>query len=436
MIGCFYRNSLRIEKFSPLEKNAVADVCVIGAGYSGLSVAQSLAEAGADVILLDREYAGWGASGRNGGQLLHGFNQSFGSLTRQLGEEPATALWLDTLKTIRAITRRVEDWRIPCDWRNGVVIAAPNSGSLRSLSRETELWSKHLHHKVEVLDHDDTHNLLGTRAYVGGAFDASGSHFHPLKYARGFAHGLAERGVRIHEMSPVVSVNGEHVYTRDAKIAAKIVVYCGGAYQKNLLPELRERVVILRTSMLATAPIPPQLGHQIMRLGASVYEWRNLLNYFRMTDDRRLLFGGGDSALSKKISNDRNAYRGLYDAMTRIFPQLRGIQPTHYWSGAISMTTTNMPYVGKIGENTYFTGGYCGHGIVPAHLLGSYIAEAILGRPEKMDLLQKLKPAKLPGGGSFDGVLCGMGLARARIADDWTALTSGLTNRPSRHRND
>lgn len=395
-----------------------------------MATAQHLVSANLKVVILDRMYPGFGASGQNGGQVIHGFNQGLGWLIDKLGTEDATFVWTDTLNTIRSIAARIHRWQIDCEWQQGVVVAAQNTVALEKLRQETALWARHLGHEVNMLSYPETCNLLGTPAYVGGAIDNGGRHFHPFKYAQGFARALLEQGVRIYAHSPAVKAEGSTVYTPSGRVSAKFVIYCGDAYQGDLLRAFRERVVLAHTSMLATAPLPPAVARQILPANASVYEWRRIPSYCRLSKDCRLLFGGGDSPPSGRYPSGPAIRRNLQRKMLQIFPQIKDVEVTHFWTAPLAMTANNMPLAGELTDRAYFIGGYSGHGVVPSHLLGRYVAEAALGKPANLDRMARLSPMSIPGKTRFDGALSSLALAGLRLADNWDTVVDVVAPRP------
>ena len=422
--NCYYHEGIAPLVYPPLTGAVKADVCIVGGGFSGLAAADYLQQAGLKVVLLEREHIGWGASGRNGGQVLHGFNQSLDWLMKKLGEADGVALWRDTLDTIRTIAARVHRWGIACDWQEGVIIACPNRDAVAALKQEIALWAAHLGHELKTLDRQQISDHLGSPLYQGGAYDSAGRHFHPYKYALGFAKGLTDRGVQIYQGTPALAVNKGTVTTPQGQVSAGTVIYCGNAYQGGLLPQFRERVVLMRTSMLATEPLPQEVLSTVMPSNTSVYEWCNLLNYYRLTADGRLLFGGGDSPMGRGADASEVVYAGLTRAMVRTFPQLKDVRPSHYWSGTIAITSTNMPYVTRLADGAYVTGGYSGHGVVPSHLMGRYVAEAILGNEQNMATMARLTPFKIPGSGRYDRVLSRTALTLMQWQDKFHNLKS------------
>jgi len=378
-----------------------ADVCVIGAGYSGLSCALSLAEAGHKVTVVEGMRVGWGASGRNGGQIVNGLNASLSKIGRVYGREVQAFVGGLLTEGAGIIRDRVARYGIDCDLKDGNLYAAFTPAQMRELEEKRALWSSFGMDAHEMLDAEAIREHVGTDVYAGGMIDRSGGHMHPLNLCLGQAKAFEGLGGVIREDSPVLRVEGEgpkpRVITRDGSVQARTLVLCGNAYLAGDVPELSTRVLAASTQMIATAPLGARAG-QLLPTDLCVEDLRYILDYYRLSTDGRLLFGGG-TVYGGSTPADIEAK--LRPNMEKLFPQLKGVAIDHAWSGNFALTLSRVPQLGRIGQNTYFAHGYSGHGVTGSHLFGRILAEAITGDLSRFDTFANLPWSPFPGGQRF-----------------------------------
>lgn len=381
-----------------LEGDIDADVCILGAGYVGLSTALELAEAGYNVVVLEAERIGWGASGRNGGQLLPGFGCGESKLVSLVGREDARKLFDWSCDGIRLIHQRRERYGIDCDWRAGhatVAIKPRQIAELQTWQRELE---NDYSYSMSWWDREQLHAQLDSPRYLGGLYDANAGHLHPLKYALGLGRAALVAGVRIFEASPVLRM--EHgarpvLRTAHGSVRCDFAVLAGNALVKGVAPELDRKIMPVGTYIAATAPLGAERAQALIRNDMAVADTNWALDYFRLSSDHRLLFGGRAS-----YSNVQPPNLGwvMTRRMRKVFPQLADVDFDHVWGGTIDISLNRAPHWGRIGSNVYFAQGFSGHGVAATNLAGRVIAEAIRGQNERLDAFARIAHRDFPGG--------------------------------------
>jgi len=372
---------------------------VVGGGYTGLSSALHLAERGYDVVVLEAEKIGWGASGRNGGQIVTAYNPSMGTMAGWVGKQDARLLW-EMGEESKAILRdRVDRHGIDCDLRWGYVLAALKQRQMAALREmKTEWRGEYGYGETRPLDRTEIRSMVASDAYVGGLFDAGSGQLHPLNYAIGLGRAAVEAGARIFEGSRVLRIEtgtAPAAHTADGTVRAHHLVLAGNAYLGRLVPELAAKIMPVATYMIATEPLGAERAADLIPCGHAVADVNFVLNYYRRSPDHRLLFGGGVSywALDRP-----DLKRILRRTMLRYFPQLADARIDHCWGGNVAITMNRAPHFGRIGGNVFFAHGYSGHGVALAGLAGKLIAEAVSGTAERFDVFARLPHASFPGG--------------------------------------
>ncbi|WP_284154820.1 NAD(P)/FAD-dependent oxidoreductase [Algicella marina] len=382
----------------PLRGEVSADICVVGGGYSGLSTALTLAEAGHSVTLLEGAKIGWGASGRNGGQLVNGLNASLEKIGRVYGPRIQAFVGGLVQEGGEIIRDRVARYDIQCDLKPGNLFAAYTDAQMKDLEAKKTLWESFGMTDHEMVDREGMRRHVATDVYRGGMIDHSGGHLHPLNLALGEAEAIERNGGRIYEQSKVteVDLSGAPVLkTAEGEIAAKTLVLCGNAYLDRLMPELTNRILPASTQMMATEPLGMP---ELMPSDICVEDVRYILDYFRMSADGRLIFGGGTVYGG---TDPADVVAKLRPNLEKVFPQLKGVKIDHAWSGNFALSFTRVPQMGRIGENTYFAHGYSGHGVTGSHLFGRILGEAINGDLSRFDTFASLPWYPFPGGRTF-----------------------------------
>ncbi|HEX7718203.1 MAG TPA: FAD-binding oxidoreductase [Woeseiaceae bacterium] len=399
-----------------LEGSVDTDVCVIGAGFTGLSSAICLKERGYDVVVLEATKVGFGASGRNGGQVIGGISAEE-RIGRYHGGRADDLLWEMRWAGHRIIGERVARFRIDCDWKTGYVDVAIKPRHLRDLEREAErLARRNFPDEFRLLSQAETESTIGSSAYIGALLNMRNGHLHPLNLCLGEARAATSLGVRIHEHSPALSIapgNKVTVRTGDGSVTANSVIVAGNAYQ-DFEPRLRSRFFPVRSFIIATAPLTPKQLETVNPRDLAVCDPNFILQYFRLSADKRLLFGGRCDYFGEDPARIATELR---PRMERVFPQLRGIRIDYAWGGTIAVPVNRVPQLGQLAPNLYFSQGYSGHGVNVTHLAGEILAEAIAGTLERFDVFARLKSKPIPGVTRFGRHMVSLGMLYYGIRD-------------------
>jgi len=383
----------------PLEADASFDVCVIGAGIAGCATALELAERGYRVALLEAERVGWGASGRSGGQAIFGFGTGQDTLVGQVGLDAARRMWNVSIEALGWVRDRVARHAIDCDLHWGqmhVAIKPRQRDDLLELQRD--LADTYGYRSPRFLERAAVEELLATRRYCAGLYDPGSGHLHPLNYTLGLARAALDAGVRIHESTPVVAIeHGEpaRIVTPHGTVTARYVVLTRGGYVAGLRSEADWRIMPVGTYVVATEPLGEARITSLLRQNVGVADVNFVLDYFRRSEDHRLLFGG---RVSYSGIDARNTGRATRARMLRVFPQLSDVRIDYVWGGYVDITMNRAPDFGRIGANIYYLQGFSGHGIAMAGMAGRLAAEAVSGQAERFDLFGRLRHHRFPGG--------------------------------------
>ncbi|MGF1454411.1 MAG: NAD(P)/FAD-dependent oxidoreductase [Alphaproteobacteria bacterium] len=407
-----------LPRHAVLEGEAQCDVAVVGGGLTGLSCALSLAERGYGVTLLEARRIGWGASGRNGGQLLTGQRVDQITLERRLGNGPARQLW-DLAEAAKcAVRSRMARHRIECDLAPGALTAAVKTTDYADLQKAADhLGTHYAYDALRLVDPEAMHGFVASRCYRGGLWDGEAGHLHPLNYALGLARAAAQAGVRLCENSPVLSVTGSGppvLVTDHARLRAGAVVMATNGYHTGLSPRIDDVVLPINSFVGVTRPLGPELARSLLPRGGCVADTRFVLDYYRLTPDHRLLFGGGESygpELPRRIEPI------IRQRIARVFPQLKGVPVDYAWGGRLGVTRTRMPFIGTLGPDRYVAAGFSGQGLAITTQAGSVIAEAIAGTAERFDVYARLEPRILPGGRWFRRPLITLAMTWGALQD-------------------
>ena len=383
-----------------LQGDIESDICIIGAGYTGLSTGLFLAEQGFKVTILEAAKVGYGATGRNGGQIVNSYSRDIDTIEKQVGMDGAKVFGQMAFEGNRIIRERIAKYDIKCDLKNGGVFAAFTAKQMGHLDHQRKLWARHGHDQVEMLDKKQLSEIVGTDVYIGGSIDHSGGHFHSLNLALGEAAAIESLGGVIHEQSPVIKIErGAHpvVRTANGSVKARIVVVAGNAYLGNLVPELNAKSMPCGSQVVTTAPLSAEMAQRLLPQDYCVEDCNYLLDYYRLTGDNRLLFGGGVIYGARDPANVEAIIR---PKLEKTFPQLKGVKIDFAWTGNFLLTLSRLPQVGTLGQhnNIFYSQGCSGHGITYTHLAGKVLSEAIMGQTDRFNAFAKLPHYPFPGG--------------------------------------
>lgn len=383
---------------SPLDGDVQVDVAILGAGYTGLSAALELARRGLRVVVLDACRVGWGASGRNGGQALVGYGCEVDVLEKQVGVEDARTLFDYSRQGVQLLRDRIDQYRIDCHWVSGHANVPITTRQSQALQRDMERLTTLYDYPMQWWDRATLRAQLDSPRYQGAMFDPLSGHLHPLAYAQGLADAAIAAGAVIHEHTPVLELQRTpHPALRTATgtVHAAHVLLAGNAWLEGIAPELERHVMPVGTYVGATPVLGEARARALIRNDMAVSDTGLVLDYFRLSHDHRVLFGGGASYSSRPPA-------GLDSVMQRrlwqVFPQLQGVPLEYLWGGYVDITPSRAPHWGRLTPDIYFAQGFSGHGVAAANLAGQVIAEAIAGQAARLDVFERLPHRPFPGG--------------------------------------
>lgn len=404
-----------------LQGDLVADVCVIGGGFSGLNTALELAERGLGVVLLEAHKIGWGASGRNGGQLIRGVGHGLDQFTNVIGAHGVRQMKLMGLEAVEIVRQRVERFQIPCDLTWGYCDLANKPRELEGFAEDAEeLRSLGYRYETRLLQANEMHSVVGSDRYVGGLVDMGSGHLHPLNLAFGEAAAAQQLGAKLFERSAAIRIEYDpeiKVHTTQGSVRAKTLVLGCNAYLNDLNPELSAKVLPAGSYIIATERLSEELAHSLLPQNMAVCDQRVALDYYRLSADRRLLFGGA-CHYSGRDPKDIGAY--MRPKMLEVFPQLAGVKIDYQWGGMIGIGANRLPQIGRLKDqpNVYYAQAYSGHGVNATHLAGKLLAEAISGQHSgEFDLFAQVPHITFPGGKHLRSPLLALGMLWHRMKE-------------------
>jgi len=414
-------SSLPQPDYPALAGDLTADVCVVGGGFSGLNTALELAERGLSVVLLEAHKIGWGASGRNGGQLIRGVGHGLDQFTKVIGKDGVRQMKLMGLEAVEIVRQRIERFQIPCDLTWGYCDLANKPADLAGFAEDAEeLRSLGYRHQTRLLQADEMHSVVGSKRYVGGLIDMGSGHLHPLNLALGEARAAQQLGVQLFEHSAVTRIDyGPEVKVHSSRgtVRAKTLVLGCNAYLNDLNPELRGKVLPAGSYIIATEPLSPALAQELLPQNMAVCDQRVALDYYRLSADRRLLFGGA-CHYSGRDPKDIAAY--MRPKMLEVFPQLAAVKIDYQWGGMIGIGANRLPQIGRLKDqpNVFYAQAYAGHGVNATHLAGKLLAEAIAGQAGGgFELFAKVPHMTFPGGRHLRSPLLALGMLWHRLKE-------------------
>jgi gamma-glutamylputrescine oxidase len=376
---------------------ATADICIIGAGFTGISAALEFSTRGFSVIVLEAVRVGFGASGRNGGQIVNGYSRDLDVIAARYGASAGSAIGAMAMEGGDIIRERVAKHAIDCALVPGGLFAAITQKQMRELEHHRKVWAGYGYHTLDLVDRAGLARHVQTQRYVGGLIDRAGGHLHPLNLVQGEAAAAESLGARIFENSPVTSVDtgpNPVVKTANGEVRAKYVLVCANAYIGNLLPELGGKIMPVSTQVLTTEPLGARAA-ELLPSNVCVEDANYILDYYRRTEDHRILYGGGIVYGGQDPASIRDK---IMPNLLKTFPGLKGVKIDYAWSGNFALTLTRFPQIGRLSPTVYYSHGDSGHGVTTTHLLGRLLAEAIAGTATRFDVFEKLPYYPFPGG--------------------------------------
>ncbi|MBT1444575.1 FAD-binding oxidoreductase [Shewanella sp. JM162201] len=417
----YFATAKEIYQYPVLDGVIDVDVCVVGGGFSGLNTAIELRQKGFSVALLEAKRVGWGASGRNGGELIRGIGHGLDQFRNDIGQEGVDAITQMGFEAVDIVRERVATHHIDCDLQMGYCDLAVKPRHMQELEAELEhLRAVGYRHELKLLDKSHIGEVIGSDCYQGALMDMGSGHLHPLNLALGEARVARELGVQIFEYSAASNiVKGERlkVQTERGEVRCDNLVLAGNAYIGHKLePYVGGKVLPAGSYLLATEPLSPELQRQIIPQNMAFADMRIALDYFHLSADGRLLFGGL-CTYSGKDPKDIEA--ALRPNLEKVFPALKGVRIDYQWGGMIGIGANRLPQLGRLPDapNILFAQAYSGHGVNATHMAGRLVADAIAGNSERFDIFAKVKHMTFPGGPALRSPLLAAGMLYHRFMD-------------------
>ena len=406
-----------VTDYPELEGTVSADICVVGAGFTGVATALTLAERGYSVALVEANRVGWGASGRNGGQLINGIS-GLARVRKKHGDGIADMLWDLRWRGNDIIHERVEKYAIECDLKGGFIETALKPRQVAELEEYAAEMEAHNHpYPYELWDREKTRELLGTDAFIGGFVSYRDGHLHPLNLCIGEARAAAGLGVRIFEQSPVTGI--EHgrrpkVKTARGQVEAEAVVLAGNAYHLLEPKHLSNLTFPAGSYIIGTEPLSEERVAEINPRDLAVCDLNEVVDYYRLSADKRMLYGGRCNYSGREPASIKAA---ILPRMLKIYPQLKDVRIDFEWGGMIGIVLNRVPALGRINNNVYYCQGYSGHGVNATHIMGELTADAIGGTMEKFDLFANMDHFRIPGSQWVGNQIIALGMLYFRLKD-------------------
>lgn len=380
------------------------DLCIIGGGFTGLSTAIEASKKGLKVILLEQNKVAWGASGRNGGQIGIDISNGVQNLENKYGFEIVKSLWNVSLDAVKLIDQRIDEFKIQCDKKIGNLSVATNHSTVKDFESEIDYYQKKLdYHSTKILTRDEVSEAVGSNRYFGGHLQEEGGHLHPLKYALGLADAALSLNVDIYEDSKVIKINEEKNYvevlTLNGSVKAKNIALCCNAYLEEIDAGIKSKIMPIINYMIATQPISDDLQKTILPSDYCVCDTNFDLNYYRLSSDKRMIFGGG---VSYSLKHSEKLAKRTEQRMLKVFPALSSEKAEYIWGGYVGITVNRTPDIGQTSPRIFYAHGFSGHGVALTGIAGKIIANSIFsGEKGVLETFEKIKHRNFPGGRLF-----------------------------------
>ncbi len=411
----------RLPTTPPLFGAVDADVVIVGAGFAGLSAALEMAQRGLSVVVLEAERIGSGASGRNGGQVIVGYASGQEPFEAQLGPADAQRAWDMSVEAVELVDQRVRQHAIDCDWVRGYTYVAETRSKAKALREEADDLERRGVPCEWVEGNDAVRALVNSPRYVAAFHEKRSGHLHPLKYALGLAQAARAAGVQIYEGSAVTALQRGgtlRAITPQGVVTARFGVLAGNCmlpeYGPLVAPEIAPRIMPVGTYIIGTAPIEQGLSERLIAHNAAVCDNNFVLDYYRFSAERRMLFGGRVSYTTRTPPNLKAV---MAQRMGEVFPELKTTPVDYVWGGFVDISMNRAPDFGRLGDNLYYLQGFSGHGVALTGLAGRLVAESVAGQAGRFDVFTRLKHHEFPGGALLRTPSLALGMLWHRMKD-------------------
>jgi gamma-glutamylputrescine oxidase len=411
--------AVRGEGYPALEGDAACDIAIVGGGLAGLSAAIELAQRGHSVRVLEARQVGFGASGRNGGQAIHGLACYIGEIEQQLSSDEARRVFDMSVEALDLIHSRCRQFGIDADWQDGFLGVAVNDRKARELLAGAGHLATRYAYPMVVATGAQVRQWIDSPRYVAAVHDTKSGHLHPLKYTLGLARAAAQLGVRIHEDTPVSALHHgprSALLTPKGRVTARQVLLAGNVYLQGIAPQLESRIMPVGTYIVASEPVGEAMARQLIPSLSAVCDNNFVLDYFRFAADTSLLYGG---RVSYSTATPMNLADSMRRRMVETFPQLANTKISHAWGGFVDISMNRAPDFGRLPQapNVYYLQGFSGHGLALTGLAGRLVAEAISGDAGRFDTFARIKHRPFPGGRLLRMPALVLGMAWYRLRD-------------------
>ena len=420
----YYADSaLRDARYPALHEDADCDVAIVGGGLAGLSAAIELADRGFSVRLLEAREVGFGASGRHGGQAIHGLACDQAEIESQLGIDQARRVFAMSIEALDLLKQRCRRFDIDCDWRDGYLGVATSAAKARALLAGADHLAQRYGYPMQAIAKPDLGAWINSPRYHAAVHDPRSGHLQPLKYTRGLARAASGLGVLIHEGTAVTALSAGKrsadrsvLQTATGRVTARQVLLAGNVYLQGLVPQLAARIMPVGTYIVASEPLGEALARRLIPCNAAVCDNNAVLDYFRFSADWRLLYGG---RVSYSSTTPLNLAHRLRKRMAETFPLLASTPVSHAWGGLVDITMNRAPDFGRLPDapQVYYLQGFSGHGLALSGLAGRLVAEAMAGDAGRFDTFARLKHHPFPGGKLLRTPALVLGMAWHRLKD-------------------
>ncbi len=420
----YYFSSLKYKQEYPILTQAIeADICIVGGGFTGIASAIELVERGYNVVVLEEYKVGWGASGRNGGQIIRGIGHELESFRKDIGQQGIDAISAMGIEANDVVINRINKYQIDCDLTMGYCDLAAKPKQMKALELDCQrLNDSDYSFEVNMLDKTELNQqVVGSNNFIGGMTDMGSGHVQPLNLCTGEAKVANDLGVQIYTDTKVIEIiPGDVITIKTAlgQVRAKKIILAGNAYSSNLLPKplpnISNKILPAGSYIIATEPLSNELHQKLLPGNHAVCDMKIDLDYFRLSADKRLLFGGMCNYSGRDPSDINGA---LYPKMLKVFPELAGVKVDYQWGGKIGIGANRLPQMGCLADNVYYAQAYSGHGVNVTHMAAKLLAEAIHGESERIKYFEQVKHLAFPGGRYLRSPLLALGMMYHNILD-------------------